>query len=145
MLPKTFSASGVDEHVYSVEHSETLNAVFTGGRASVSGTYRAAVMRVDLATTMTKWRRTFVDQTSGLDVVTALAMSPDSQSVTIMASVLDPVWSVYSFLFTIRASDGGHNGSTLSIRSGAVNKGEHIVFDQGMVYQSSTEIYLTFQ
>ena len=145
MLPKTFSASGVDEHVYSVEHSETLNAVFTGGRASVSGTNRAAVMRVDLATTMTKWRRIFVDQTSGMDVVTALAMAPDAQSVAIMASELLPDWSTYSFVFTIRASDGGHNGNTLSIRSGATNKGEHIVFDSGMVYQSSTEIYLTFQ
>lgn len=134
----------MDEHVYSVAHSETLNAVFTGGRADNDGAYSAVVMRVDLDTTMTKWRRIYEDKTAaGMDVVTAMAVAPDHQTIACLASVQDPTWSVFTFIFTVRASDGGHNGDTLNIRSGATNKGEHIVFDQGVVYRSASELYLT--
>lgn len=134
----------MDEHVHSVAHSETLDAVFAGLRADDNGVYRAGVMRVDLTTTMTKWRRTFVDQSNAMDVVTAIAVSPDDLSVACFASTLAASWSTDSYIFTIRAADGGHESQILNVRNGATNKGEHIVLDQGMIFKSPSEIFLAY-
>ena len=79
-----------------------------------------------------------------MDVVTAIAISSDDQSVACIASTLGPTWSTWSYIFTIRAEDGGHQSEILNIRNGATNKGEHIVLDQGMIFRSPSEIYLAY-
>ena len=130
--PKLFSASGVDEGIYSMLNKEDESAVFAGGHAGYLGSTRAFVMRVNTDTATTKWRRFFHDSAgSAMNTVTAIALVPGGSGTSIAChgSVLGANWSHHSWVWTIRSSDGGFETDMIQITHGDAGIGEHIAFD----------------
>ena len=56
-----------------------------------------------------------------------------------------PNWSIYSWLWVIRSSDGGFDGDMLKLTHGNVGTSEHIAFDQAITWPEGTGVYLTFR
>lgn len=67
--------------IYSTIASETLQAVFSGGRSDIIGSRTSFIMRVNLATKRVQWRRYYIS--SGMDTIMAMAISPDAANIAV--------------------------------------------------------------
>ena len=93
-------------------------------------------MRVDVDTKSTKWRR-FIQDNAGSDmnVVTAMALSPDHSQIACHGSVFgSPNWSIHSWFWVVRTNDGGFGGDMRRVTHGSVGTSEHITTDQSLIW-----------
>ena len=70
--------------IHSTIASETLQAVFSGGRSDKPGNPTPFIMRLNLGTQRVQWRRYYTSQ--DMDTVTAMAISPDASNIAVYGS-----------------------------------------------------------
>ena len=92
-----------------------------------SATWYAFITKVNLGNNMVQWRRYYDTNTHRFDAITAMEVSPDGTKVAVHANLQGS--EEYSFIFMIRATDGGHDSEAVVINHGTVGLGEHKVWD----------------
>ena len=68
-----------DGAIYSTIASETLQAVFSAGRSDQATGPTAFILRLNVSTNRVQWRRYY--KSTGMDTVTAMAISPDGTNI----------------------------------------------------------------
>ena len=103
--------------MHSTIASETLQAVFSGGRSDIPGSATPFIMRVNLNTKRVQWRRYYTS--TGMDTITAMAISPDASNIAVFGSAYNNnAWQEYGLIFVIRSDDGGHVNNALRLTFG---------------------------
>lgn len=74
-----------------------------------------------------------------------MALSPDDVNIVVVASSFDGTdWSVSNYVFVIRADTGGHVNDVHKLTLGQAGFGEHRVFDGGLQYTASGNVFIAF-
>jgi hypothetical protein len=104
----------------------------------------AFITKVSLKNNMVQWRRNF-DVTPGteMNVVTAMALSPDNKKLAVYGSKRSDNYSNMFWLWIIFTSDGSHATESFQYTLGDAGVAEHVVSDDGIVF-SSNKIFLAF-
>lgn len=92
---------------------------------------------------MVQWRRYYDTNTHRFDKITAMKVSPDGTKVVVHANLEG--FEDFSFIFVIRASDGGHDSDVTVIDHGFIGFSEHMVSDNGIVFGTGNMVYLAFK
>jgi hypothetical protein len=92
---------------------------------------------------MVQWRRYYDTNTHRFDKITAMAVSPDGTKLVVHANLEGS--EDFSYIFMIRASDGGHDSEVAIICHGQIGFGEQMVSDSGIVFGTSNMVYLAFK
>jgi len=93
---------------------------------------------------MVQWRRIYdISAETSMNVVTAMAISPDTKKLAVYGSSVGTNFKNIFWLWTVNTSDGGHDSEALQYTLGPVGTSEHVVFDDGIIYTSS-KIFLSF-
>ena len=148
-FPKMTNGNNGESWGYSLVGSASLNAIFQGGAMQAPNlendqTTVAFITKVSLANNMVQWRRIY-DISAGTDmnVITAMAISPDTTKLAVYGTFLGPNFANNFWLWTVNTSDGGHDSDALQYTLGPVGTSEHVVFDDGIIF-TSTKIFLAF-
>ena len=91
---------------------------------------------------MVQWRRYYDTNTHRFDVITAMRVSPDGTKVAVHANLQGS--EEYSFIFMIRATEGGHDSEVAVVNHGTNGSGEHMVWDSGIIFGTGNMVYLAF-
>lgn len=114
-----------------------------GGRATEAGTPTAWIMKTNYLVQRVQWRRFY--RSDGMDTITAMVMSPDDKSIVVVGNSFNGgSWSVKNFIFVIRSDTGGHINDVLKLTLGQTGLAEHKVFDGGLQFTNSGNVFIAF-
>ena len=130
-FPKWISPAADDFVSWTHSSTASADAVYAGGWYEQ---YDAAfIMRVNIDTHRTLWRRFYESPGESMNVVTALAVNPAQTALAVYGATRPgDAYSIYdntAYIWVVRTIDGGHETNILKYVLGAVDAGEHFVHD----------------